>query len=304
MANQFYIREIVNQTGVNIFTNLIDNFTKGQSFFEVNPNTILYSLAVDELIVNNFVERNQIPDWFCGYINLNENLSYLSKEEQDVTNFLNTNFTLATSIEGFLIDPVRFNYDKCLEYGVPGSYSYSNCIESILREDLGQGAIDFATNMNYIDETIKGILSELEEAVFEEVETQIGISQAALSDTAVAGGAARDGLIKKIDGEGKNQWRIRVPGQYGSKGNGPLKEGGSITVRSNKESGPAYTASWYSWDTDVTPNRPSYKMDITIQLTFPVHVLWGAQNGFKGTTLEYAKEGWNVNPPAVRGQQL
>jgi len=176
MANKFYNRS---QTQENFkpntdYSDFVSTVTEGNNSFELKQNSVLYDLAVEEINVTNFVAREDIPDWLCGFIDLSENDSYLSQEQQNINNFINVNESIQEAFDSGLVDPVRFVSDECLKYGVPGSYYYSKCVQegdSERAEYINQ--LNFGSNFQNVDYIIDSTLTDLEDAVFEEVNQAI-----------------------------------------------------------------------------------------------------------------------------------
>lgn len=180
MANDFYNRNTQEQTFEpdKDFIGFIERFTVDDSLFEVNPNSILYELAINQINTTNFVKREDTPEWVCGYVDLEKGISYISSEQQRLNDFLSTNTSLVTAFSLTSIPPVRFSNDKCLQYGVPGSYAYSKCIESITtdasaRDEFGLNNIDFGANLIFIDSIIESTISDLESGILAELENSI-----------------------------------------------------------------------------------------------------------------------------------
>jgi hypothetical protein len=180
MTNKFYNRNTENQDP-NEFSKTLDLYTSGTSFFKPITSAITYTLSLEEIVKSNFVDRKSLPDWFCGFIDLDRVPSYLSIPQQSINNFVDIQAQVSVDTEEDITEPVRYQNDLCLEIGIPGSYSYSSCIETDIPIrsnddtlfDLASISTDIETQISNVDNLIESSLTDIEGAIFSEIEKQL-----------------------------------------------------------------------------------------------------------------------------------
>jgi len=161
---------------------------------KLDPNSQLASLAIeqynDKVKNSTFVSRPPVPNWFCGFQDINTGELYISTFEDDSNRIRAINSSLNVPLSALSVSAIRFESDFCLSLGQPGSYSYSFC--DLLDEQQFDPTfirdIDWSTAF-YPDELIADTISAIEDAVLQEVSAAIAASQ--MEDS--AGGASGSG---------------------------------------------------------------------------------------------------------------
>lgn len=180
---------------------------------ELDENSELATLAVEEhnqnLKNSNFVPRDNVPDWFCGFQDVETGELYLSDFEVDSTNLRNINASLSVPLTSLEISSVRFDADLCLSLGTPGSYRYSFC--RLRRQDqFDQGITILDVNWSssfYPTALISTTIARLQDEVFNAVNASIleaqGIELGEFGEFGTQVGGARRCITVRVLGRNR-----------------------------------------------------------------------------------------------------
>ena len=114
------------------------------------PNSPLYNLAVKQYnsTVKNKTTRPNVPEWFCGRVDPVTN--ELAPRVDDITTRASAGFTLDPIIDTDQQDGAeiaRYPNDECLNLGLPGSYDYAQCSDSLSLEVLETSGVDWIASI-------------------------------------------------------------------------------------------------------------------------------------------------------------
>ena len=165
----------------------------------LNPNSQLAKAAVDQY--NTKVKqtptliRPPIPSWFCGYQNTETGQLYLSEYEINTNRVKTITSSTSLPLSAVTAIQVRYESDRCLGQGTPGSYSYSFCnlATSLQFDDTEIDVIDWSTAF-YPIELITNAITQITDTVFDSVQTSIAVEAARVSGNTEWAGASGTGV--------------------------------------------------------------------------------------------------------------
>ena len=161
----------------NSATAFISNILNTVPSLELVSDSSLAKVAIkqynEKLETKATLVRPPIPSWFCGYQDTESGQLYLSDFELDSARIKTINNTITLTVETTALSTVRYDADKCLSLGTPGSYWYSRCT-LISGFDIGTelDTIDWSTAF-YPTELVTDAIQQITDAVAEGVNNSI-----------------------------------------------------------------------------------------------------------------------------------
>ena len=205
--NNFVIRinpeeQVKNTLGSMDYNKFISTILAANPNLALNPNSKLAKAAVDQY--NTKVKqtptliRPPIPSWFCGYQNTETGQLYLSEYEIETSKIRNITTSTSVALTAITAVQVRYEADRCLGQGTPGSYSYSFCnlATSLQFDNTEIDIIDWSTAF-YPTETVTDAITQISDTVFDSVETSIAVEAAVQSGNTEWSGASGTGVWDK-----------------------------------------------------------------------------------------------------------
>ena len=202
--NNFVVRtnpEVSEKNGIASmdYGKFISTILATNSNLVLNPNSQLAKVAVDQY--NTKVKqtptliRPPIPSWFCGYQNTETGQLYLSEYELETARNRIVTASASLPLSAVTAVQVRYDADRCLSRGIPGSYSYSFCnlASSLQFDNVEADVIDWSTAF-YPVELITDAIEQISTTVFDSVQASIAVEAARLSGNTEWNGASGTGV--------------------------------------------------------------------------------------------------------------
>lgn len=240
--NMFYRRTPITDMGETTTANysaFISSILTTVPTLTLKDTSNLAAVAVDQynkkVKTTATLVRPPIPSWFCGYQDTESGQLYLSEFEIDSNRIKNINSSVTLTAGIFAASSVRYESDKCLALGIPGSYWYSFC-ELTSGFDIPReiDVIDWSTAF-YPTSAVTDMIQQITQAVYDEAQSAIGNFASLMTGGEGGGGEGGGG------------------GEEG--GEGDLPQTGSVKLKSAQWSNKARHIFTFSLD-PANPNWP------------------------------------------------
>lgn len=206
MENKFLVRKEISNAikravGYTSYNEFIAKVLVANPNMKLDSNSMLAKLAIKEyntqIKTTPTLVRPPIPEWFCGYQDTESGQLYLSEYELERSKLKQINISSEIPLSSTELERVRYEPDKCLEFGLPGSYSYTFCnLGSVWETEVYN--IDWSTAF-YPTELITDILTKVADTIYDAVKESIAVESASINGNEEWDGTSGVGVWDKKD---------------------------------------------------------------------------------------------------------